>query len=395
LTDLDLLHFEQLKTKVQEEYLKNNTPSDDNISKWKGIDIIYFQEDLRKKAKGNISEKSFYTYFKTSPVAKLPRIDMLNILSIYAGYNSWYEFKKQNLFAGELLAENEENDVDLEKILEELPSDNIISEEKPKEVQKIEFKKEENTDLQNSESENQVVKQESKANDFQKNPTDNGPKKSTNFVKRHAWLLISTILATFLGGMAIKNEFFDQPYVYCFKDADRNSPIQTELEIKVIKEKESPIFYRIKAGECFTYATKDKILSMEISSPVYENLKITRNLENASKEETIELNPDDYKMALQYFSTKGIKGDEEEQSAQLTQKRKQLEYRISDKAEIYQVFDNEIYGLETLDKQRYINLVTTPTTSLKNLNYIEIKKDPKNGKIVLIKFKITNHAQNN
>lgn len=395
MTDLDLLHFEQLKTKVQEEYLKNNTPSDDNISKWKGIDIIYFQEDLRKKAKGNISEKSFYTYFKTSPVVKLPRIDMLNILSIYAGYNSWYEFKKQNLFAGELLAENEENDADLEKIIEELPSDNIISEEKPKEAQKKEFKEEENSDLQNSDSENQQVKQDSATNDLQKNSTINEPKKSTNFVKRHAWLLISTILATFLGGMAIKNEFFDQPYVYCFKDADRNSPIQTELEIKVIKEKESPIFYRIKAGECFTYATKDKILSMEISSPVYENLKITRNLENASKEETIELNPDDYKMALQYFSTKGIKGDEEEQSAQLTQKRKQLEYRISDKAEIYQVFDNEIYGLETLDKQRYINLVTTPTTSLKNLNYIEIKKDPKNGKIVLIKFKITNHAQNN
>jgi hypothetical protein len=46
-----------------------------------------------KKAKGNISEKSFYTYFKTSPVTKLPRIDMLNLLSIYAGYDSWYEFK--------------------------------------------------------------------------------------------------------------------------------------------------------------------------------------------------------------------------------------------------------------------------------------------------------------
>ena len=85
MTDLDILHFEQLKRDVQAQYLKEYTPSYDDISKWKGIDIIYFQEDLRKKAKGNISEKSFYTYFKTSPVTKLPRIDMLNLLSIYAG----------------------------------------------------------------------------------------------------------------------------------------------------------------------------------------------------------------------------------------------------------------------------------------------------------------------
>lgn len=395
MTDLDLLHFEQLKTKVQEEYLKNNTPSDDDISKWKGIDIIYFQEDLRKKAKGNISEKSFYTYFKSSPVAKLPRIDMLNLLSIYAGYNSWYEFKKQNLFVGELLEDNDENEDEKDQKSEEISLENNNSQESTIEPKKIEFKEEKNHDLQNSETENQRVNPKEKDSDTQKILNQNPPKKSTNFVKRHAWILISTILATFLGGLTIKNEFFDKPFVYCFKDADRNSPIQTELEIKVIKEKESPIFYRIKPGECFTYATKDKILSMEISSPVYENLKITRNLENASKEETIELNPDDYKMALQYFSTKGVKGDQEEQNAQLTQKRKQLEYRISDKAEIYQVFDNDIYGLETLDKQKYITLVTTPTTSLKNLNYIEIKKDPKNGKIVLIKFKITNHAQDN
>jgi hypothetical protein len=108
LTDLDLLHFEQLKKDVQAQYLKEYTPSYDDISKWKGIDIIYFQEDLRKKAKGNISEKSFYTYFKNSPVTKLPRIDMLNLLSIYAGYDSWYEFKKQHLFAGELLQDDED-----------------------------------------------------------------------------------------------------------------------------------------------------------------------------------------------------------------------------------------------------------------------------------------------
>jgi hypothetical protein len=39
----------------------------------KGYRYYIFQEDLRRKAKGNISEKSFYTYFKSNPTTKLPR----------------------------------------------------------------------------------------------------------------------------------------------------------------------------------------------------------------------------------------------------------------------------------------------------------------------------------
>ena len=40
-----------------------------------------------------------------------------------------------------------------------------------------------------------------------------------------------------------------------------------------------------------------------------------------------------------------------------------------------------------MDKQRYINLVTLPSTSLENLEVIETKND-KSGKIDMIKFKI-------
>ena len=57
---------------------------------------------------------------------------------------------------------------------------------------------------------------------------------------------------------------------------------------------------------------------------------------------------------------------------------------------IKQIYDNDIYGVETISKEKYITLVTTPTTSLKNLNLIEMKRD-ENGKIISIKFKITNN----
>ncbi|PKF75484.1 hypothetical protein [Chryseobacterium sp. PMSZPI] len=386
MTDLDLLHFEQLKKDVQGQYLKEYTPSFDDISKWKGIDIIYFQEDLRKKAKGNISEKSFYTYFKTSPVTKLPRIDMLNLLSIYAGYDSWYDFKKQHLFAGELLQENEnledEDIQELEKIVAESP-----------ELQKNEIQPEkaenntlENTDLQKSITENQPVNKTAPTiNDIEISTTS--PKK--NFFKKNAWALVTSVLIAITGLLGFKDVLFSKTYKYCFTDKDRGVSVINTLEIRVIKQNESPLLYKIKPGECFYYSTKDKNIKMQINAPFYEYLEVNRNLENAPEEEMIELKPDDYKMAVNYFSVKDANGNPE----LLKQKRNQLENLISNNAVIYQVYDNNTYGIERLDKQKYITLVTTPTTSLKNLSVIEMKKDK--GKIISIKFKIASTDEKN
>ncbi|WP_126653316.1 hypothetical protein [Chryseobacterium aureum] len=392
MTDLDLLHFEQLKKDVQGQYLKEYTPSQDDISKWKGIDIIYFQEDLRKKAKGNISEKSFYTYFKTSPVTKLPRIDMLNLLSIYAGYDSWYEFKKQHLFAGELLQENEnleEEEIDeLAKTVSEAP-------ELPKtEIQpkKTEIPAQEITDLQKSNTENQQITQKT-TNTSDIEISSAPPKK--NFFKKNAWALVTSVLIAITGLLGFKDVLFSKTYKYCFIDKDRGVSVINTLEIMVVKENESPLMYKIKPGECFYYSTKDKNLKMRISAPFYEPLEVNRNLENAPEEEKIELKPDDYKMAAYYFSIKDIKGgNPDEQVALIKQKRNQLENLISNNAVIYQVYDNDTYGIESLNKQKYITLVTTPTTSLKNLNVIEMKKDTK-GKIVSIKFKIATTDEKN
>lgn len=385
MTDLDLLHFEQLKKEVQAQYLEEYTPSHDDISKWKGIDIIYFQEDLRKKAKGNISEKSFYTYFKNSPVTKLPRIDMLNLLSIYAGYDSWYEFKKQHLFAGELLQQDEELS---EEEIKELEHFTEIAPDLPKTEQNPEKaiqKQPEIPNLQKSDTENQPVNIPTSVSTTQLPNAVSEPK---NFFRKNAWIMLTAVLVTISGVLGFKDELFSKNYTFCFTDADRGVNVINTLEIKVIKENESPLLYKIKPGECFEYSTKDKILKMQISAPFYETLDVNRNLETAPDKEMIELKPDDYKMAVNYFSVKDANGNPE----LLKQKRKQLENLISDRAIIYQVYDNATYGIETLDKQKYITLVTTPTTSLKNLSVIEMKKDK--GKIVSIKFKIASTNEN-
>ncbi len=340
MTDLDLLHFEQLKKDVQAQYLKEYTPSYDDISKWKGIDIIYFQEDLRKKAKGNISEKSFYTYFKNSPVTKLPRIDMLTLLSVYAGYNSWYEFKKQHLFAGEMLQEEQDLDEENRKELEKTVSSalNLPNEENLLPNKDLETTK--TTDLQKRTTENQIVESKTFNEKIIENNPVIQPKKS---YQRTIWIAATSVFVVLLGLLGFKDEIFEKTYTYCFTDADRNQKVQSTIEIKVIKENESPLFFRIKPGECFHYPSKDKSIKMQISSTMYENLEINRNLENAPEEETIELKPDDYKMAVYYFSTKDVKGGNAvEQFNLIRQKRKQLENLISNDAVITQVYDSDI-----------------------------------------------------
>ena len=383
MADLDLLHFEQLKAEVQAEYLKNHHPSYDEISKWKGIDIIYFQEDLRKKAKGNISEKSFYTYFKTVPSSKLPRIDMLNLLAIYAGYQSWYDFKKNHLFANEFISENEK------------PSEIIIADE-----EKLEISTEKPTEITFSTPEKAIPSIE-KTTTTEIQPTLVEETKTTittstpsqrilknpliSLIKQYFWLISSVVLMTMVLILVFWQRIFATDYKFTFIDADRNTKIKDIIEIRVLKENETPIRYIINSGKdiedddlgVFRFPTQSKTLAMEVNSPFYRKDTIYRNLDPARTNETIELEPDVYAQALYYYSTNDI-----------SKKREELDKIISNNALIYQVFDNETYGVETLDKQKYIGLVTTPTTSLKNFKMIETKVSPETKKIILIKFKI-------
>ena len=382
MADLDLLHFEQLKAEVQAEYLKNHHPSYDEISKWKGIDIIYFQEDLRKKAKGNISEKSFYTYFKTVPSSKLPRIDMLNLLAIYSGYQSWYDFKKNHLFANEIISEHEKPSEIIIADEEKLE----ISTEKPTEITFSTPEKAIPTIEKTTTAEIQPAIEETKTTVTTSTPSQRIFKNPLiSLIKQYFWLISSVVLMTMVLILVFWQRIFATDYKFTFIDADRNTKIKDIIEIRVLKENETPIRYIINSGKdiedddlgVFRFPTQSKTLAMEVNSPFYRKDTIYRNLDPARTNETIELEPDVYAQALYYYSTNDI-----------SKKREELDKIISNNALIYQVFDNETYGVETLDKQKYIGLVTTPTTSLKNFKMIETKVSPETKKIILIKFKI-------
>jgi hypothetical protein len=87
----DHSNFELLKQKIVEVMQQSYPGINPVIEEWKGQEITDFQEDLRVKVNANLSEKWFYTHMK-SEHDSLPRIDILNILSRYAGYANWDDF---------------------------------------------------------------------------------------------------------------------------------------------------------------------------------------------------------------------------------------------------------------------------------------------------------------
>jgi hypothetical protein len=89
----DLYHFKKLKLLVGRRACQNYPTMPDKTSDWKGKDIQLFQEDLQKTVQGRVSEKWFYTHLK-SEADKLPRIDVLDMLSKYVGFEDWRAFRR-------------------------------------------------------------------------------------------------------------------------------------------------------------------------------------------------------------------------------------------------------------------------------------------------------------
>ncbi|WP_430906996.1 hypothetical protein [Maribacter sp. 2-571] len=88
----DLRLFRVLLEEVALKFRERYKPGSPKIQDWKGQDIVDFQEDLRSSQQSSISEKWFYNYVKHTP-EKLPRVDILNLLSRYIGNQNWNDFK--------------------------------------------------------------------------------------------------------------------------------------------------------------------------------------------------------------------------------------------------------------------------------------------------------------
>ncbi|GGE86744.1 hypothetical protein SAMN05443634_107222 [Chishuiella changwenlii] len=341
-TDIEI--FEILKKAIANRFLEENSAQSENISDWKGQEITSFQDDLFNKTKSTVSEKWFYTYFK-SDFKKLPRIDMLNLLAQYCGYKNWAHFLN--------VQKIEHFETDKPK------TDSIIEE-------KIELVSSDIDTIDHDEN----IEQKVKIKEVEKN-------KKTNFKLRTASMVAFVVILLTVIATSVYFAFFSQrEYEFCFVDADRQTAVTNSVEITILRDGFTPLYLSTKTG-CIKFKSETDTIKMFVSSPYYKQDTFKVNLHQYNQPEKLLLEPDDYKIMLYYYSNS---------AKDLKQRIDKLNQMIADNALIYQVYDNDFFGVEILSKQQYINLVTIPTTSLKNFSLIE--SENKNGKIVKLKFKI-------
>jgi hypothetical protein len=300
----DIQIFGLLKKKIASQMQQTFPGINPSMSEWKGQDIVNFQEELLQKVNAHISEKWFYTHIK-SEKNKLPRIDILNLLSKYAGYVNWDDFKFNN-------------------------------------------------QVQNS-----VVAPTKKANRY--------------------FYYIPLLVVLFLGiFFAIFKLFSTQDYLFRFYDADTKEPITNNIiEINLLREGESPVSYLCRPDGSFMLETDQATVRFIVKTPYYQTDTVIRVLNKFNRSEIIKLHPDNYALMLHYFSRMNVKDWQK--------RRNQLDQMISDSAMIYEVFDKGTVGLELYNKWEFINKLTLPSRSLKDIEILDTKYG--GDKISLIRFR--------
>lgn len=295
-------YFEFLKARIVETMQLSHPEIPDHIADWKGQNIIDFQEELRFKQNEQISEKWFYTHMKSSN-SKLPRIDILNILSRYAGYRSWDEFKLKN-------------------------SDRVIT-----------------------------------------SVTD----KSNRVLYLVPLITLIILLVIYL----ITNSLYTQEYTFCFYDSDTKEPIENNtIEISILAEDESPVNYLCNNEGCFKIKTTERIITFLVETPYYHNDTIVRTLNKFNRTENIKLKIDDYAVMIHYFSNSNVKD--------WLKRRENLDQMFSDSVKIFQVINGTV-GMEIYNKWEFINKLTLPVNSLRDIEIIDAKYEGE--RICRLRFK--------
>jgi hypothetical protein len=299
--------FELLKKKIVQTMQQSYPGINPDISEWKGQEITDFQEELLQNVNAHISEKWFYNHLKKENHS-LPRIDILNLLSKYAGYINWNDFVNKN--------KNSE----------------------------ITF-------------------------------SSPGVKANSYFIL--VPLIAIIVVAVFFGLYKI---FSTQRFDFTFYDAVSKEAITTSrIEVKVLANNESPVSYFTDSSGVFSIKTSARILKLVISAPYYKPDTIIRTLRTFNRNEKISLQADDYALMIHFFS--------EQKTGDWLRRREQLSRIIDDGAMIGQVIsDKSGRGMELYNKPEFIDKLTMPTGSLRNIEILETKL--KNDKIMVLKFRI-------
>ena len=121
-------------------------------------------------------------------------------------------------------------------------------------------------------------------------------------------------------------------------------------------------------------------VKLVVSTPYYQTDTITRMVRKLNVNEIVSLHANDYALMIHYFSE--MKVDD------WGKRRARLDNMIADDAMIYQLYsrNNAASGMELLNKEEFIDKLTMPSGSLKNIEVLDTRL--RDGKIVILRFRV-------
>ncbi len=201
---------------------------------------------------------------------------------------------------------------------------------------------------------------------------------SKSKLKKGAWISVAAVLIVFLV-IAFSNVQISaqEKYIFCFVDSDLGNPIKNaDIEIHVLHEDQSSELIKCNSEACFEYKTDKQKIQFIVKAAYYKTDTIVRILDKEKDSEIIKLKPDDYATMIHIFSTSKVEDWEK--------RRNQLNEMIADNAKIYQVDNLAIRGIEIYNKEEFIDKMTMPINSLKNIRIIE--NQYVDDKIIMLRF---------
>jgi len=289
MAETEKTYFHLLKQQVVCQLRETYPALANDVRHWKGKEIQYFQEDLMRRANGRVSEKWFYNHFKTEQL-RLPRIDMLNLLSQYVGAENWEVFKAEH-------------------------------------------------------------------------KVESAEHRSLLLKKTYVFWVGVPLYLVLLAMFYYQNS---QPYLYqfCFVNAYSQQPINGGLNITVLQNQQSPYYLDPDQEGCVQLSTYEDELRLVVKGPYYQTDTIVRLMDRGMTTEKVILKTNDYAWMIHVFSKSKVTDWE--------QRRLQLDSMILDEARIYQMYEQGHIGMELYNKQEFIDKLTTPIRSLKNIEILDM-----------------------
>jgi hypothetical protein len=172
----------------------------------------------------------------------------------------------------------------------------------------------------------------------------------------------------------------NREYQFRFYDALTKELIRSDkIEVVIVNGNETSAGYLTDSTGVFTLKTGKRFIRLLITAPYYKTDTVLRILKTFEPIQTIGLHPDEYARMISYFSE--MKLDDWQK------RRESLDSIIDDGAMICQVGSgSRQLGVELFRKQEFIDKLTMPAGSLRNIEILETKL--LKGKIVVLRFRM-------